>query len=183
MIRDTSDERLKSLKEDLQRARAEQERHQTLRKTETDAETQAREEAAERRHEDTMSQLRAMRELLEEQRESQAKQVEEMEQRDAERVQRHETTLGQISGLQAAVTSLRDERRAHSEQLAEKHAHAKADAEAIKKVTESVAETREQLLSMADELREDSTRHHEELRHILLANASARESLSSSDFA
>ena len=68
MIRDTSDERLRSLKEDLQRARAEQERHRTLRKAETDAERQARQEAAKGRHEDTMSQLRAMRELLQEQR-------------------------------------------------------------------------------------------------------------------
>ena len=126
MIRDTSDERLRSLKEDLQRARAEQERHRTLRKAETDAERQAREEAAKGRHEDTMSQLRAMRELLQEQRESQAKQVEEMEQRHAEQVQRRGTTLGQISDLQAAVTSLRDERQAHSEQLAEKHSRAKA---------------------------------------------------------
>jgi hypothetical protein len=77
------------------------------------------------------------------------------------------------------------------------------DTEAVKKVSESVAETRDELLSVADgmtisyltvsesnlmnrllrviELREESTRRHEELRHILLANASARESVSLSD--
>jgi hypothetical protein len=68
-------------------------------------------------------------------------------------------------------------------------------------MSESVAETRNELLSIADgmgsltvsesnlmnrllrviELREESTRRHEELRHILLANASARESVSLSD--
>jgi len=82
------------------------------------------------------------------------------------------------------------------------------DAEAVKQVFESVVETREELRSVADgmplgplilsewsliilssdacesiELREDSTRRHEELRHMLLANASARESMSFGDAA
>jgi len=70
-------------------------------------------------------------------------------------------------------------------------------------MSEAVAETRDELLSIANGmnlvpltfrksnlmnrllriigLREDSTRQHEELRHILLANASARESVSLSD--
>lgn len=71
-------------------------------------------------------------------------------------------------------------------------------------MSEAVAETRDELLSIANGmnllvpltfrksnlmnrllriigLREDSTRRHEELRHILLANASARESVSWSD--
>ncbi|KAF8502287.1 hypothetical protein F5888DRAFT_1670973 [Russula emetica] len=181
MVQSTSNDKLDLLKQELQHARAEQETHQALRMAEIDAEKQAREEAARGRHEDTMSQLRAMRELLHEQRSSQAQQVEQMEQRHAEEARRDESTLRQMSDLQDAVTSLHDEQWAHSERRAEERARAKADTEAVKKVSETVAETRDELLSIADELREDSTRRHEELRHILLANASARESVSLSE--
>ena len=70
-------------------------------------------------------------------------------------------------------------------------------------MSETVAETRDELLSITDGtnfvpftvdksnlincllriigLREETTRRHEELRHILLANASARESVSFSE--
>ena len=126
MIEGTSDEKLKQLKEDLQRTRAEQETQRTLRKAEIDAGTQARDEVVRGRHDDMMSQLRAMRELLREQREAQTQQVEQMDQRYAEEVRRHETTLGQVSDVQATVASFRDERRAHSEQCAEEHARARA---------------------------------------------------------
>ncbi|KAH9992643.1 hypothetical protein BJV77DRAFT_1002028 [Russula vinacea] len=169
MIQGTSNDKLEQLKEDLKRARAEQETHRALRRAEIDAEKQARADAARGRHEDMMSQMRAMRELLHEQRESQAQRVEQMDQRHAEQVRQHESTVKQMSD------------RARSEQHAEEHALAKADIEAAKKVSESVAETRDELLSVADELRDESTRRHEELRHILLANASARESVSLSD--
>jgi hypothetical protein len=112
-----------------------------------------------------------MRELLREQRESQTRQVERMERRHAEQVHQHETTLGQMSDIQAAVTALRDERRAHSEQLAEERAGEKAggypvvfcqtsnfegddiriqDVQAVKQVFEGVVEAREGLRSMAD---------------------------------
>jgi chromosome segregation ATPase len=126
MIEGTSDEKLNLLKEDVQRARAEQEAERALRRVEIDAEKQARAEAAQGRHDNMMNQLRAMRELLHEQRESQAERVEQMERRHAEEVRRHETTLGQMSDVQAAVSSFRDERRAHSAQLAEERARAKA---------------------------------------------------------
>lgn len=126
MIEGTSDEKLKQLKEDLERARAEQETQRTLRKAEMDADRQAHDEAARGRHDDMMGQLRAMRELLREQHESQTQRVEQGEQRHAEEVRRHETTLRQMSDVQAAVASFRDERRAHSEQCAEEHARAKA---------------------------------------------------------
>ncbi|KAF8482869.1 hypothetical protein DFH94DRAFT_730154 [Russula ochroleuca] len=181
MIQGTSNDKLELLKEDLQRARAEQETQRTIRKVEIDAEKQAREDAARGRHEDMINQMRAMRELLHGQRESQAQRVEQMDQRHAEQVRQHESTVRQMSDIQAAVTSLHDEQRARSEQHAEEHALAKADVEAAKKMSESVAETRDELLSIADELRDESTRRHEELRHILLANASARESVSLSD--
>ena len=126
MIQGTSNDRLDLLKQDLQRARAEQETQRALRTAEFDADKQAREEAARGRHEDMMSQMRAMRELLHDQRESQARQVEQMEQRHAEEVLRHESTLGQMSDIRVAVTSLHDEQRACVEQHAEKHALAKA---------------------------------------------------------
>ena len=126
MIEGTPDEKLNQLKEDVQRARAEQETQRTLRNAEVDADRQARDETARGRHDDMMSQLSAMRELLREQREAQTQQVEQMDQRHAEEVRRHETTLGQVSDVQAAVASFRDERRAHSEQCAEEHARAKA---------------------------------------------------------
>ncbi|KAI0297144.1 hypothetical protein BC826DRAFT_1002680 [Russula brevipes] len=175
MIQGTPDDKLKQLKDDLQRARAKQERQRTLRKAEVDTENQVRDEAARERHEDMMGQLSVMRELLSGQGESQAQHVGQMEQRHAEEVRRHETTLNQMTDLQAAVSSLRDERRAHSEQLAAEHVRGKAD---IKSVSEGVAEAREELESMAHELREDSARRHDELCDILLANASARESMS-----
>jgi hypothetical protein len=126
MIQGTSNDKLELLKEDLQRARAEQETQRALRKAEFDADKQAREEAARGRHEDMMSQLRAMRELLHDQRESHARQVEQMEQRHAEEVQRHESTVGQMSDIQVGVSSLHDERQACVEQHAEKHALANA---------------------------------------------------------
>lgn len=220
MIQGTSNDKLEQLKEDLQRARAEQETQRALRKAEFDADKQAREEAARGRHEDMLSQLRAMRELLHDQRESHARQVEQMEQRHAEEVQRRESTHRQMSDIQVAVTSLHDERQACAEQHAERHALANAggcprfpmavnfqmmrfepkDIEAVKKMSEDVAETRHELLSIADgtivsyltgsewrlilrviEMRGESSRRHEELRNILLANASARESVSYSD--
>jgi hypothetical protein len=226
MIEGTSDEKLKLLREDLQRAHAEQEIQRALRKAELDAEKQARDEAARGRHDDMMGQLKAMRELLREQRESQTQQVEQMERRHADQVHQHETTLRQMSDIQAAVAALRDEQRAHSEQFAEERAGEKAggylvvfcqtsnfesddiriqDVQAVKQVFEGVVEAREGLRSMADgmtfvgplilngsnltsdiirvriELLEDSIRRHEEIRHILLANASARESVSLSD--
>jgi hypothetical protein len=84
-----------------------------------------------------------------------------------------------MSDVKAALASLRDERRAAHEQRAEEHARANAEIErAVNEVSREVAETGEQFLSVADELQEDSARRHEELRHILLANASARESVS-----
>lgn len=181
MVQGTSTDKLELLKQELQHARAEQETHRALRKAEIDAEKQARDEAARGRHEDRMSQLRAMRELLHEQRSSQAQQVEQMEQRRAEEAQRNESALRQMSDLQGAVTSLHDEQRVRSEQCAEERARAKADTEAVKKMSQTVAETRDELLSTANELREESTRRHEELRHILLANASARASVSLSE--
>jgi hypothetical protein len=122
---DTSD-KLELLKQELQRARTEQETHRALRKAEIDAEKQARDEAARGRHEDMMSQLRVMRELLHEQRASQAQQVEQMEQRHAEEARRDEGTLRQMSGLQDAVVSLHGEQWARSEQHAEERARAKA---------------------------------------------------------
>ena len=230
MVQSTSDDnsdKLELLKQELQHARTEQETHRALRKAEIDAEKQARDEAARRRHEDTMSQLRAMRELLHEQRASQAQHVEQMEKRHAEEARRDEGTLKQMSDLQDAVTSLHDEQWAHSEQRAEERARAKAggyprfsdghqcvnfqmmmwfeckDADAVKKMSETVVETRDELLSIADgmnvvpftigksnlmnrllqmiDLREESARRHEELRDILSANASARESVSFSE--
>jgi hypothetical protein len=175
MIEGASDEKLNQLKDDLQRARTEKEMQRTIRKAEFDADRQARDEAARGRHDDMMNQLRTMRELLHEQRESQMQQVEQMERRHAERVRRHETMLGQLSDVQATVASFRDERRAHSAQCVEEHARAKAggylagsvsdvrlhsdelffwfwakDAEAVKQVLESVAETRDELHSVAD---------------------------------
>ena len=170
MIQGTSNDKLEQLKEDLKRARAEQETHRALRRAEIDAEKQARADAARGRHEDMMSQMRAMRELLHDQRESQAQRVEQMDQRHAEQVRQHESTVKQMSDVQATLTSLHDEQRARSEQHAEEHALAKAggyprlpmdvtfqimrfnpkDIEAAKKVSESVAETRDELLSVAD---------------------------------
>src|SRR5258708_36185864 len=106
MNQGTSTNKLDQLKQVLQQAREEQETHRALRKAEIDAEKQARDEAARGRHEDTMSQLRAMRELLHEQRASQAQQVEQMEQRHAEEGRRDESTLTQMSDLRGAVISL-----------------------------------------------------------------------------
>jgi hypothetical protein len=125
MIQGTSNDKLELLKEELQRARAEQATQRALREAEIDAEKQTREEAGRGRHEDMMSQLRAMRELLHDQRQSQAHQVEQIEQRHAEEVRRHESTLRQMSDVQAAVTSLHDEQRARFEQH-EEHALANA---------------------------------------------------------
>ena len=174
MVQGTPNEKLELLKQELQHARTEQETHRALQKAEIDAEKQARDEAARRRHEDMMNQLRAMRELLHEQRASQAQQVEQMEQRHAEEAQRDEGTLKQMSDLQNAVTFLHEEQGARSEQHAEERARAKAggysrfsdgrqsvnlqmmmwfeykDTEAVKKMTEAVAETRDELLSIAD---------------------------------
>jgi hypothetical protein len=119
----TTEERLK---EDLQRARAEREEQRTLRTTELAAEKQSRHEAALERHEDTMSQLRTMRELLGEQHESQAQRRAQTEQRHAEEMQWRGDTLRQMSDVKAALASLRDERRAAHEQRAEEHARANA---------------------------------------------------------
>ncbi len=126
MAQSTSNDKLEQLKQDLRHARAEQETHRTLQRAEIDAEKQARDEAARGRHEDMMSQLRAMRELLHDQHASQAQQIEQMEQHHAEEVRRHDGTLRQMSDLQDTVTSLHDEQRARSEQRAEKHTRAKA---------------------------------------------------------
>ena len=122
----TSNDKLELLRQELQHARAEQETHLALRKAEIDAEKQARDEAARGRHEDTMGQLRAIRELLHGQRASQAQQVEQMEQRHAEDARRDEGTLRQMSDLQDAVTSLHDEQLANSERRAEERARAQA---------------------------------------------------------
>jgi hypothetical protein len=121
-----SDEKLRLLKEDLQRARAEQEAQRALRKAEIGADEQARDDVARGRRDDMTDQLRAIRQLLGEQRESQTERVELMERHHAEEVRRHETTFRHMSDIQAAVTSLRDEGRAHSEQIAEERARAKA---------------------------------------------------------
>ncbi|KAH9047851.1 hypothetical protein EDB84DRAFT_1459381 [Lactarius hengduanensis] len=175
----TNDERLKLLREDIQRARAEREAQSTLRTSELAGAGQGRDEATLERHEDIMSQLKTMRELLSEQRESQAQRRDQTEQRHAEEMRWRRDTLGQMSDVQAALASLRDERRADDEQCAEERVRANSEIErAVKEVSRDVAETREQFLSVADELQEDSARRHEELRHILLANASARESVS-----
>jgi hypothetical protein len=174
MVQGTSADKLELLKQELQHARAERETHRALRKAEIDAEKRARDEAVRGRHEDTTSQLRAMRELLHEQRASQAQQVEQMEQHHAEEARRDESTLRQMSDLQDAVTSLHEEKWARSEQHAEERARANAggyprflmdvnastfkmmmwfeskDTEAVKKMSETVAETRDELLSIAD---------------------------------
>jgi hypothetical protein len=121
-----SDERIRLLKEELQRARAERDRQRALHKAEIDAEKESRDKAARERHEGTMSQLRAMRELLFEQRESQAQEKGRMEERHAEEVRLHETTLKQMSDVRTAVGSLRDESRADWEQRAEEQARIKA---------------------------------------------------------
>jgi len=126
MVQGTSNDKMELLKLELQHARAEQETHRALRKAEIDAEKQARDEAVRGRHEDTMSQLRAMRELLQEQRSSQAQQVEQMEQRHAEEAHRDESMHRQMSDLQGAVSSLHDEQWARSEQREEERARAYA---------------------------------------------------------
>jgi hypothetical protein len=126
MSQGTPNDKLELLKQELQHARTEQETHRARRKAEIDAEKQARNEAARGRHEDMMSQMRAMRELLHEQRASQAQRVEQMEQRHAEEARRDEGTLRQMSDLQDAVTFLHEEQGARSEQHAEERALAKA---------------------------------------------------------
>ncbi|KAI0266825.1 hypothetical protein BC834DRAFT_873712 [Gloeopeniophorella convolvens] len=178
----TPDEKLRSLREELQRARAERDAQRSLYEADIAAARQSRDDTAHERHEDMMSQLRSMRELLSTQRESQAHQREQLEQRHAEEERRHEDTLRKVSDIQAAVSSLRDDQRADFERHAEEHARAKAEfEEAVKVVTEDTAQTREHLHSLADEFQEDSARRHEELRHVLLASASARESVSFSE--
>jgi hypothetical protein len=122
----TSDEKLRLLKEELQRTRAEQERQRNLREVEINAAKQRRYEEAQEHHKDIMIRLRAMQELLSEQRESQAQQREQMEQHHAGESRLHEDTLKQVSDVQAAVTSLRDEQRADWEQHAEEHDRVKA---------------------------------------------------------
>ena len=117
----TTEERLK---EDLQRARAERDAQRTHFKTELAAEKQSRDEAALERHEDIMSQLRTMRELLGEQHESQAQRRAQTEQRHAEEMRWRGDTLRQMSDVQAALASLRDERPTAHEQRAEEHARA-----------------------------------------------------------
>ncbi len=120
-----------------------------------------------------MSQLKTMRELLSEQRESQAQRRDQTEQRHAEEMRWRGDTLRQMSDVQAALASLRDERQADHEQRAEEHARANsggylyflenADVQvmrrlrsikeierAVKEVSRDVAETREQFLSVAD---------------------------------
>ena len=119
----TTEERLK---EDLQRARAERETQRTLRTAELAAAKQSRDEAAVERHEDTMSQLRTMRELLNEQNESQAQRRSQSEQRHAEEMRWRGDTLRQMSDVQAALASLRDERLAAHEQRAEEQFRANA---------------------------------------------------------
>ncbi len=126
MNQGTSTNKLDQLKQVLQQAREEQETHRALRKAEIDAEKQARDDAARGRHEDMMSQLTAMREILHDQHASQAQQVEQMELRHAEGVRRQENTRRQTSDIRDAVTSLQDEQRAHSEHRAEERARAKA---------------------------------------------------------
>ncbi|KAF8274503.1 hypothetical protein EI94DRAFT_1713609 [Lactarius quietus] len=177
----TTNEKLKLLKEDLQRARAEREEQRTLRMAEIAAAKQSRDETTLERRDDIMSQLRTMRELLGEQ-ESQAQRSDQTKLRHAEEMRWREDTLRQMSDVQAALASLRDERRVALEQSAGEHARTNAEIErAVKEVSMDVAETREQFLSVAEEIQEDSARRHEELRHILLANASARESVSFSN--
>lgn len=174
-----TDERIKLLKEDLQRARAEREAQRTLRMSELAAAKQSRDEAALERREDMMSQLRTMRELLGVQQESQAQCSDQTKQHHAEEMRWRGDTVSQVSDVQAALASLRDERRAANEQRAGEHARTNAEIQrAVNEVSRDVAETREQFLSVAEDLQEDSSRRHEELRHILLANASARESMS-----
>jgi hypothetical protein len=126
MNQGTSTDKLDQLKQVLQHARVEQETHRALRKAEIDAEKQALDDATRGRHEDMMSQLKAMREVLHHQRASQAQQVEQMELRHAEEVRRQENTRRQTSDIRDAVTFLQDEQRAHSEQRAEERARAKA---------------------------------------------------------
>lgn len=122
----TTEERLKLLQEDLQRARAEREEQRALHTTELAAEKQSRDEVALERHEGIMSQLRTMRELLGEQQESQAQRSDQTKQRYAEEMRWRGDTLRQMTDVQAALASLRDERRAANEQRAEEHARANA---------------------------------------------------------
>ena len=122
----TSDQKLNLLKEELQRARAEQDSQRSLRKKDIDAAKRSRDEAAQERHEGMMSQIGAMRALLSEQCESQVQQRERMEQRHAEEVRQHDRMLKQTSDVLAAVTSLHNERRADREQRAEEQARMKA---------------------------------------------------------
>ena len=122
----TTEERLKLLKEDLQRARAEREAQRTLRTAEIAAAKQSRDEAALERREDIMSQLRTMRELLGEQQESQALCRDQIKQDHEEEMRWREDTLGQMSDVQAALVSLRDERRVARDQRAEEHTRANA---------------------------------------------------------
>lgn len=121
-----TDETLKLLKEDLQRARAEREAQRTLRMSELAATKQSRDEAALERRGDMMSQLRAMRELLGVQQESQAQCSDQTKQRHAEEMQWRGDTVRQMSDVQGALASLRDERRAAHEQRAEVHASTNA---------------------------------------------------------
>jgi hypothetical protein len=121
-----TDERIKLLKEDLQRARAEREAQRTLHMSELAAAKQSRDEAALERREDMMSQLRTMRELLGVQQESQAQCSDQTKQRHAEEMRWRVDTVSQMSDVQAALASLRDERRAADEQRVEEHARTNA---------------------------------------------------------
>lgn len=168
-----TDERLKQLKEDLQRARAEQDSQRALRMSELAAAKQSRDEAALERHGDIMSQLRTMRELLGAQQESQAQCNDQTKQHHAEEMRWRRDAANQMSDVQTALASLRDERRAAHEQRAEEHAHTNAGRclcflkiincevmcrrhrskeieRAVNEVSRDVAETREQFLSVAE---------------------------------
>ena len=168
-----TDERLKQLKEDLQRARAEQDSQRALRMSELAAAKQSRDEAALERHGDIMSQLRTMRELLGAQQESQAQCSDQTKQHYAEEMRWRRDAANQMSDVQATLASLRDERRAAHEQRAEEHARTNAGRclcffkiincevmrrrhrskeieRAVNEVSRDVAETREQFLSVAE---------------------------------
>ncbi|KAI0062913.1 hypothetical protein BV25DRAFT_1915661 [Artomyces pyxidatus] len=171
-----SSEKLRALKQQLEQARKSLDAERTQRALDDAASRERSRLAAQQRHEAMMAQLRSLGTTLQGQKVDQAEHADHDE--EARRHRREtEATISEILGALSSVQNEQDAPVAEEQEF-----HGKPTLETlVQEIRRSSVEKAELLFSLSDQIQEDNSRRHEELRHILLANASARESVSYSE--
>ncbi|KAI0051813.1 hypothetical protein FA95DRAFT_1602312 [Auriscalpium vulgare] len=176
-----TDERVRALKEQLEHVRRERDAERASREEALIEIRKASEKAAQERHEEMMAQMRALSSALRDQKHEHAEHSEKVKRALDEEATRRQDKDARLSEIEEGLTSVRDGLKTEISKKQERGGDKTGIDRILEEIRKSGAEKTEMLLSLSDQIQADSRRRHEELRSILLANASARESMAFSD--